>query len=281
MIAEENDGEKRSMAGGSPSRGLDDSGGQASGSARPPLARLLADAGVASEEQLRLAVAEGMGRGERLGEVVLRRGWIDQAGLARLIARQWDLAYVDDDGAAVEGGASRLLAPSDAQRLRACIIGVVKDLPLVAVAEPTEERFQSVRSTLGGDCEFSVVTKSTLDRLLEQLRSDEADAEAARADVAAHNLAEAAEAERVVSELDAFANTLLTWAERIRQIIEVQRQAEGALSASRQQIDALRRELANERATIERLQTELAKERELVSTAKAKLTDLTRALEAD
>ena len=50
----------------------------ATGVTRPPLLSLLVDAGVAPEAQLRLALAEGMGRGERLGEVVLRRGWIDE-----------------------------------------------------------------------------------------------------------------------------------------------------------------------------------------------------------
>jgi len=55
---------------------------------RPPLGRLLAEAGVASEYELQLALAEGMGTGERLGEVLLRRGWIDECGLARLLAQQ-------------------------------------------------------------------------------------------------------------------------------------------------------------------------------------------------
>jgi hypothetical protein len=55
---------------------------RSTGTGRRPLASLLAEAGVASEEQLRLAVAEGMGSGERLAEIVLRRGWIDEVGLA-------------------------------------------------------------------------------------------------------------------------------------------------------------------------------------------------------
>ena len=74
MISDENDGENRSTAAGSSAEGVEDRGGHATAAARPPLARLLADAGVASEDQLRMAVAEGMDRGERLGEVVLRRG---------------------------------------------------------------------------------------------------------------------------------------------------------------------------------------------------------------
>jgi hypothetical protein len=281
VISDENDGENRSTAAGSSAEAVEDRGGHATAAARPPLARFLADAGVASEQQLRMAVAEGMDRGERLGEVVLRRGWIDEAGLAQLLARQWDLAYVDVGSAVVEPGARRLLAPPDAERLRACVIGVVKGVPLVGVAEPTEARFESVRSALGGGCEFAVVTKSALERLLTQLQSDEANADTARTEVAAHNLRDEAEAERVASELDAFANTLLAWAERIRRITEIQRQTGGALAEAQRQIDALHGELASERSTIERLEAELAHQREPVSTAKAKLGDLARALEAD
>src|SRR6266508_1998657 len=67
-------GEEDRSADGSTLRGpraVEGESGRSTG-ARRPLASLLAEAGVASEEQLRLAVAEGMGSGERLGEIVLR-----------------------------------------------------------------------------------------------------------------------------------------------------------------------------------------------------------------
>jgi Type II secretion system (T2SS), protein E, N-terminal domain len=150
-----------SEAAGSP-REVQHESGQSAGPARQPLATLLAEAGVASEEQLRLAVAEGMGRGERLGELVLRRGWIDQPGLARLLARQWELAYVDDEVAVPDPSAGALLSAQESERLAVCVIGFVDGVPLVAVAEPAEERFARVRSTLGRECVFAVVTKSTL-----------------------------------------------------------------------------------------------------------------------
>jgi Type II secretion system (T2SS), protein E, N-terminal domain len=167
--------EKDRLPGGSEAAGnsgeVQHESGQSAGPARQPLATLLAEAGVASTEQLRLAVAEGMGRGERLGEVVLRRGWIDQPGLARLLARQWDLAYVDDEVAVPDPSAGALLSAQESERLAVCVIGFVDGVPLVAVAEPAEERFASVRSTLGRECVFAVVSKSTLERLLAQVVS--------------------------------------------------------------------------------------------------------------
>ncbi len=134
--------EEDRLAGGSEaersSREVQHESGQSAGPARQPLATLLAEEGVASEEQLRLAVAEGMGRGERLGEVVLRRGWIDQPGLARLLARQWDLAYVDDELAAHEPSAGALLSAQESERLAVCVIGAQTSAAAAEAAEDAE-----------------------------------------------------------------------------------------------------------------------------------------------
>jgi Type II secretion system (T2SS), protein E, N-terminal domain len=254
--------------------------GRSAGPARQPLAALLAEAGVASEEQLRLAVAEGMGSGERLGEVVLRRGWIDQAGLARLLARQWELAYFDDEAAVPEESARALLSAEEAERLGGCVIGFVEGVPLVAVAEPAEERFATVRSTLGRECVFVVVTKSTLERLLARVASAEAEVQAAQTSAAGAEAAEDAEAERLLADLDAAAASLTAWSERVSRIVELQRQTEKELSACREHLIRLREDLARERETVERLESEVARQRELVSAAQVKLADVARSLEA-
>ena len=81
-----------------------ENGEAAARSVRQPLLAVLASAGVASEEDLRSALAEGMDSGERLGEVVLRRGWLDEAGLARVLADQWDLRFLEDASVNSLGG---------------------------------------------------------------------------------------------------------------------------------------------------------------------------------
>jgi hypothetical protein len=249
--------------------------------ARRPLASLLAEAGVASEEQLRLAVAEGMGSGERLGEIVLRRGWIDEAGLARLLAQQWGLVYLDDDAAVLEPGASALLSAGQAERLGVCVIGVSAGLPVVAVAEPAEELFAHVRSALGGECRFAVVSRSTLERLRAQQAAAEADAQSARTSAAATQAAEDAAAERLLAELDTAASTLLAWAERVRGVVDLHQRTEADLAACRDQMISLRNELDSERAAVERLEQELAHQHELMSAAKARLAEVVRALDSE
>ena len=44
---------------------------------------LLVEAGIATHEQLRTAQTEGIANGERLGEVLLRKGWIDELAPVR------------------------------------------------------------------------------------------------------------------------------------------------------------------------------------------------------
>jgi len=253
--------------------------------ARRPLASLLAEAGVASEEQLRLAVAEGMGSGERLGEVVLRRGWVDQAGLARLLARQWDLAFVDDELAVAEPGAAGLLSVANAGGLAACVIGFAEGVPLVAVAEPSEERFAAVRSLLGPECAFVVVTKDTLERLLAQIAAAEAEAEAEAEAVQASAVAAGAAADErtdlLLADLDSASTSLAAVRERVVQLMQRLRPTETELAACREQLTARTTELASERRTVERLESELAHQRELFTTVKAHLAEVTRALAAD
>jgi predicted nucleic acid-binding Zn-ribbon protein len=93
--------------------------------------------------------------------------------------------------------------------------------------------------------------------------------------------ADDAEAERLLGELDTAATTLLAWAERVKRVVELQQQTEDQLSASREEIVAVREELARERATVDRLERELAHQHELMSAAKAKLADVARTLEAE
>ena len=139
------------------------------GRLRPSLASLLADEGVASKEQLEHAAAEGLESGERLGEVVLRRGWITEAGLANLIARQWDLTFVARSLISVDGDAQERLSREAAHQLGVCPVTSDDGAPLVAIADPSEERFAAAREALGDQSSFVVTTPSALAQLIDDL----------------------------------------------------------------------------------------------------------------
>jgi MshEN domain len=136
---------------------------------RPSLASLMAEDGIASKEQLEEALAEGQQTGERLGEVVLRRGWTTEAALANLIARQWDLTFMARSLIAVDNDAPARLSREVARELGVCPVSASDGTQLVAVADPSEERFGAVRAALNGTCTFVVTTPSALAQLIDEL----------------------------------------------------------------------------------------------------------------
>ena len=136
---------------------------------RPPLASLLADDGVASREQLDEALAEAEESGDRIGDVVVRRGWMNEAQLADVLARQWRLPFAALSTIKADPEASGLLSREEALRHGACPVGFMAGVPLVAVADPGEERFAAVRETLGTECSFLVTTPSALTQLVWEL----------------------------------------------------------------------------------------------------------------
>ena len=139
---------------------------------RRALAALLSEAGIASEEQLQQALAEGQSTGQGLAEVVRRAGWIDEERLAELLAREWRLTYAERNQITIDRQARGVLPSAEWERLEACPFAFDENgVTVVAIAEPSDERLGAVRDRLGGDCLFAVTTASTLEWLLEQPRA--------------------------------------------------------------------------------------------------------------
>jgi hypothetical protein len=130
---------------------------------RKPLGALLVDAGLIDDGQLAEALHEGTQTGERLGELVVRRGWATEDDVARLLAEQWELEYVDRASIWFDADALGRLSREDAQRLEALPVRVEGDRVMVAVAEPTEQRLAELRRLIGGDVVVIVVPKTALD----------------------------------------------------------------------------------------------------------------------
>jgi hypothetical protein len=137
--------------------------------ARVPLGQLLIQGGFLTQVQLDDALYEGSRTGERLGEVVVRRGIATEDDVARLLADQWDLDYVERSAIWFDGNALARLSREDAQRLEALPTRIEGGRVVVAVAEPTEQRLEALRELIGEDTVVIVVPKSALDA---GLRSD-------------------------------------------------------------------------------------------------------------
>jgi hypothetical protein len=133
---------------------------------RTSLATLLTEAGLASDEQIRAALEEGQRTGEKLGEVVLRRGWASEGRLAQLLAQQWGLRAVDPGALSLDPLAVSRLEIGVASELGGFPVWFDEHGVVVAVAEPNEERFTAFRERLG-NVTFVVVPRSTLNELVE------------------------------------------------------------------------------------------------------------------
>jgi len=130
---------------------------------RVPLGRLLVDAGFLTRPQLDECLAEGSKTGERIGEVVVRRGLASEDDVARLLAEQWGLEYVERSAIWFDGNALAKLSREDAQRWEALPTRIEGGHVVVAVAEPTEQRIAAVRELIGEETVLIVVPKSALD----------------------------------------------------------------------------------------------------------------------
>ncbi len=137
--------------------------------ARVPLGQLLIQGGFLTQVQLDDSLYEGSRTGERLGEVVVRRGLATEDDVARLLAEQWGLEYVDRSSIWFDANALARLSREDAQRLEALPTRVEGGHVVVAVAEPTEGRLEALRDLIGEETVMIVVPKSALDA---GLRSD-------------------------------------------------------------------------------------------------------------
>lgn len=145
-------------AGGEPS-----AADTSSGEERTPLGALLVAEGFLNDVQLHQALHLGSQTGERLGEIIVRQGLASEEDIARLLADQWDLGYVDRASIWFDANALARLSREDAQRLEAMPTRVEDGRVVVAVAEPTEERLAALREVIGEDTVVVVVPKAALE----------------------------------------------------------------------------------------------------------------------
>ncbi|HXV02221.1 MAG TPA: hypothetical protein VFP24_01490, partial [Gaiellaceae bacterium] len=77
--------------------------------------------------------------GRRLGEVVIEHGFVTPEQIVRLVAAQRGLPYLDIASLAVDPAAARLLPADFAREVRTLPIGFMRGLPVVALADPSDD----------------------------------------------------------------------------------------------------------------------------------------------
>ena len=104
-----------------------------------PLGMLLSEAGLLGDVEIDIALKQARADGKRLGEVVVELGLVPPAEVVRLVAAQRGLPFVDVRMIPVDPAAARLLPVELARDNRALPVGFSRGLPVVAVADPTDD----------------------------------------------------------------------------------------------------------------------------------------------
>jgi hypothetical protein len=106
----------------------------------PPvrLGDLLVSKGFITVEQLSQALVESRERGELVGRVLLRLGWVFEDELARTLAEQWKLPYVRLSSVGVDHQVMQLLPRDVGGRFAAVPVRFAEQGVLVAFADPSD-----------------------------------------------------------------------------------------------------------------------------------------------
>jgi hypothetical protein len=140
-----------------------------------PLGTLIFREGLLSAEQLEESLGEAVKTGKRLGQVLVDKGLLQESQVARIIAKQKNLGFVDLAERQVDSDTARLLPHETAWLHHALPIAVEDDVLVVAVEDPTdEEALATVKTALGRETRFVVATRSEILRVLDELSGQRA-----------------------------------------------------------------------------------------------------------
>jgi type IV pilus assembly protein PilB len=104
-----------------------------------PLGELVLEAGLLTAADLAHALELAADRRRRLGEVLIEQRWVTQDDLVRLLGEQRGMPYLDLSRMQPDPAALQLLPATTARIFRTLPVGFVRGLPVVAVADPTDE----------------------------------------------------------------------------------------------------------------------------------------------
>src|SRR2546429_2260452 len=143
------------------------------------LGSLLINRGLLNVDQVKQAFEEQRLTGRRLGEVAVGHGWVTSADLAKALADQFGLEYVDLSQTEPDRDAASLLQKELAFRYQAVPVRfLADDLLLVAVGDPTDiTGADNLRLALGYNVRLAVSVPEDLERMIKKLYRTQIDLE--------------------------------------------------------------------------------------------------------
>ena len=140
------------------------------------LGELLVAQGVLTPLQLEGALNERKRSGRRLGRILVEDGIATEEAIARALAVQLHIPYLELSLQAISPAVSRLLNEAQSRRFRAIPIDEAGSAIRVGMADPLDyQSYDEIQRLLGRHLDLVVVTESRLDATLDRLhsRSDE------------------------------------------------------------------------------------------------------------
>jgi hypothetical protein len=138
--------------------------------ARPHLGAVLLKSKMLSPGQLDEALAQQAGTGRRLGEILVEHGWLFPQDIARALATQFGVEYIDIHHISVDMNAASRLDAEVGQRCSAIGVRWLTDgTLLVAVADPTSGAVKEVREVLGCPVAFAVTEREDIQNAWRRL----------------------------------------------------------------------------------------------------------------
>jgi type IV pilus assembly protein PilB len=144
------------------------------------LGDMLVRDGLLTPEQLREALsANAENWHQRLGEIVVERGWVASIDLAKALAEQHGLEFIELGQSPIDEAAADLLPERLAKRYRAVPVRfLAEDSALVAVADPTDVvSSDDLKLALGLNVRLAVAEVGDLERTLTRIYRTEVDVE--------------------------------------------------------------------------------------------------------
>ncbi len=140
----------------------------------PPLGALMLREGLVTDEELERALTQqSLSTSWRLGEILIDRGVVTSAVVARLIAEQYELPYLELADLYIEPHVAALLPREIAREFPAVPIAAHPDGSLdVAIADPTNVYYSdALQSALGVPLTFVVASPDAIEALLETVHT--------------------------------------------------------------------------------------------------------------
>jgi len=143
----------------------------------PALGALLLRDGSLTVEQLEHALREKDTSGQRLGEILVDRGYVTPTQVSRVLAEQHELPFIDLTRETIDIGAAGLLSESLARRYNAIPVRFLDDgAVLVAVNDPTNVMASDdLRIALGAPVRVGVASADAITNAITRIYSAELD----------------------------------------------------------------------------------------------------------